>query len=713
MALFSELKRRNVLRMAVLYVVAAWLIMQVAEVLIGLGVAPDSIGPATFKVLLIGFPIALAISWYYEITPEGLKLEKNVDRGESITHVTGRRMDFIVIALLSAALLLFAYDKWWPRGTMDQSIAVLPFTNMSGDAAQEYFSDGISEELLNLLAQFQDLRVISRSSSFSFKGKDVDLRTIADQLNVSHVLEGSVRRSGDQIRITAQLIDARSDAHLWSQSYDRQFGDIFAVQEEIAGAIGDALKVRLALTADEAVRRVPAKAANMDAYDAYLEARELIRRRGRENLEVAVELLERALRLDEAFAPAHAQLAIATWHLENRVSRPNLEQARRTASRHIDRAQEIEPELAEAYAGRALLALGDDQNAAVNFAQKALLLNPSYTEVMNWLYIALLRLGRYEEYVATLEALLEKDPLNPIGQWNYITMLARQGRITEADDFAGSDMIDNSGRGSYLDLVTAIPWRGDIADGILSHLIYRAEFPTRRTEIDELVQAFVWIGEYDEARRLDPDLAFLVDVAEGRFDSAILATQSRMQQNPENQSSIQAAANVLYAAGRIDGALPLFESLLALRPKGLPLADGEATMRLAFGRRSAGNEQGAQEIAEIVRKDQAARHAAGFHNQYENRTKAMLAAFDGEPDRVIAEFKTAIDIGLRDPLVFADPIFEGLRDDPRFVKLKEGLDVILAREREKVLQLICFNNPTPDNWQPLPETCEGVERRKE
>jgi tetratricopeptide (TPR) repeat protein len=419
------------------------------------------------------------------------------------------------------------------------------------------------------------------------------------------------------------------------------------------------------------------------------------------------------LRLDEAFAPAHAQLAIATWHLENRVSRPNLEQARRTASRHIDRAQEIEPELAEAYAGRALLALGDDQNAAVNFAQKALLLNPSYTEVMNWLYIALLRLGRYEEYVATLEALLEKDPLNPIGQWNYITMLARQGRITEADDFAGSDMIDNSGRGSYLDLVTAIPWRGDIADGILSHLIYRAEFPTRRTEIDELVQAFVWIGEYDEARRLDPDLAFLVDVAEGRFDSAILATQSRMQQNPENQSSIQAAANVLYAAGRIDGALPLFESLLALRPKGLPLADGEATMRLAFGRRSAGNEQGAQEIAEIVRKDQAARHAAGFHNQYENRTKAMLAAFDGEPDRVIAEFKTAIDIGLRDPLVFADPIFEGLRDDPRFVKLKEGLDVILAREREKVLQLICFNNPTPDNWQPLPETCEGVERRKE
>ncbi len=136
-------------------------------------------------------------------------------------------------------------------------------------------------------------------------------------------------------------------------------------------------------------------------------------------------------------------------------------------------------------------------------------------------------------------------------------------------------------------------------------------------------------------------------------------------------------------------------------------------MRLAFARRKAGNEQGAHEIAEIVQKDQAARHAAGFHNQYENRTRAMLAAFDGEPDRVIAELETAIDLGLRDPLVFADPIFEGLRDDPRFVKLKKDLDAILGREREKVLQLICFNNPTPDNWQPLPETCEGVERRTE
>jgi hypothetical protein len=149
MGLVSELRRRNVLRMVVLYVVAAWVIIQVAEVLIDLAKLPDWIGTTTLALLTVGFPIALIFSWFYEITPQGISLEKDVERGESITHVTGRRLDFIVISLLCAAVILFAYDKWWMGGPPEKSIAVLPFTNMSGDPQQEYFSDGISEELLN------------------------------------------------------------------------------------------------------------------------------------------------------------------------------------------------------------------------------------------------------------------------------------------------------------------------------------------------------------------------------------------------------------------------------------------------------------------------------------------------------------------------------------------------------------------------------------
>jgi len=202
MSFFEELKRRNVIRMALLYALAAWLIMQVAEVLIGLAKLPEWLGLAILGLLAIGFPIALILAWLYEITPDGLSRETGVDQEGSIAQVTGQRLNFIVIALLSAAVILFAYDKWWTSAPSQQSIAVLAFENMSGDPDYEYFSDGISEELLNLLAQIPDLRVISRSSTFSYKGKQVDVPTIGAQLNVAHVLEGSVRRMGDRVRIT-------------------------------------------------------------------------------------------------------------------------------------------------------------------------------------------------------------------------------------------------------------------------------------------------------------------------------------------------------------------------------------------------------------------------------------------------------------------------------------------------------------------------------
>ena len=204
MGVVSELRRRNVFRMAVLYVVAAWLIMQVAEVVIGLGNLSEWLGPTILVLLAVGFPIALIFSWFFEVTPEGLSLEKDVPADHSITHVTGRRMDFVIIAILSAGLILFAYDKWAPSVPTDKSIAVLPFENMSADPDQEYFSDGISEELLNVLSKIPDLRVTARTSSFQFKGENRDVIEIGRKLNAAFILEGSVRKAGQQVRITAQ-----------------------------------------------------------------------------------------------------------------------------------------------------------------------------------------------------------------------------------------------------------------------------------------------------------------------------------------------------------------------------------------------------------------------------------------------------------------------------------------------------------------------------
>jgi TolB-like protein len=309
--LFTELKRRNVLRMAVLYVVATWLVMQVAGVLIDLGVLPVRVGPWVLGALVIGFPIALVFSWFFEITPEGLSLEKDIPEGQSITHVTGRRMDFIVIAVLAAGLILFAYDKWWPREPLELSIAVLPFDNMSAHPEQEYFSDGISEEILNLLAQVESLKVIARHSSFSFKGKDVDIATMAEQMNVRHILEGSVRRSGDRVRITAQLIDAKDSSHLWSEAYDRDYSaeNLIEIQSDIARAITSRLRMTLTGDDEERLARVPTE--NTEAYAAYLLGRERLKNRKVAELAVAVEQFSRAIELDPQFAAAYAGLADA------------------------------------------------------------------------------------------------------------------------------------------------------------------------------------------------------------------------------------------------------------------------------------------------------------------------------------------------------------------------------------------------------------------
>ncbi len=219
MSLIKELKRRNVIRVAIAYAVAAWLLIEITATTFPILKLPDWSVTLVTVLVLVGFPLALIFAWAFEVTPEGLKKEKDVVRSESITHVTGRKLDFAIIAALAAAVVFFASTHKWSNetdnaGTADKSIAVLAFADLSPEGDQEYFSDGVSEEILNDLAQIPDLHVTSRSSAFSFKGKGVDIPTVAKQLGVANVLEGSVRKSGKHIRITAQLIDARTDTHV-------------------------------------------------------------------------------------------------------------------------------------------------------------------------------------------------------------------------------------------------------------------------------------------------------------------------------------------------------------------------------------------------------------------------------------------------------------------------------------------------------------------
>ncbi len=421
MSLFNELKRRNVFKVTIAYIVMAWLVMQVADVILNNIIAPEWVFHVVLLFLAIGLPFAVFFAWAFELTPEGLKKEKDVDHSKSITRVTGRKLDYVVIAVLVLALAYFTFDKFVldpsrdaelvqatteavaDRATetgkaeiADKSIAVLPFVNMSNDPEQEYFSDGISEELLNVLAQFPGLQVAARTSAFQFKGQNRDIVGIAKQLHVNHVLEGSVRKAGNRLRITAQLIDADSGFRLWSETYDRELDDIFAIQDEISAAIGDALKIELKLGSGESGAALPSipAASTVQAYEYYLKGRQLINQRSRNGLEEAVTALERSLELDERYAPSHAQLAIAIMLLKEgggSYGDLSMEEVLERAMPHVDRAFQLNENLAEAFAAKSLITnFQQDYAASLENSEKALALNPSYVDVINWRYITCL-----------------------------------------------------------------------------------------------------------------------------------------------------------------------------------------------------------------------------------------------------------------------------------------------------------------------------------
>ena len=382
MSLIDELKRRNVFKAGAAYLALGWVVTQVTSTVAPVLHMPEWIASVVVWIGVIGFPFVIMFSWIYELTPEGLKRENQVDRTTSITHVTSRRLDHIIIGLLVLAIGLFAFDRFSPRkaepvaasdeattpaiksaaapstaaaspAASDSSIAVLPFVDMSQSKDQEYFSDGLSEELLNLLAQIPQLRVIARTSSFSFKGKEVDVAEIAKTLNVANVLEGSVRKSGDTLRITAQLIRTADSSHLWSETYDRQLTDVFKVQDEIAAAVVAQLKVKL-LPAQQVTN--PHRTANTEAYNQYLLGNQFFNRNSLEGYHFAVEAYRKAITLDPAYAAAYAGLAYAEIYTSDYAETPEENAAgRQRALAAADKSTALAPDLAEGYAVRAWL----------------------------------------------------------------------------------------------------------------------------------------------------------------------------------------------------------------------------------------------------------------------------------------------------------------------------------------------------------------------
>lgn len=446
---FEELKRRNVLRVGAAYIVGAWLIIQVVETIFpAFGVGDAALRLVTV-VLAIGLVPTLILSWALELTPEGLKKEQDVDRSESVTVHTGKKLDRFIMVALALALSYFAFDKFVlsesreativqtarQEGRADallesfgeHSIAVLPFVDMSEHSDQEYFSDGIAEELLNLLAQIPELRVISRSSAFSYKGKDVNLAVVARELNVAHILEGSVRKAGDQIRITAQLIDARADTHLWSETYDRTLDNVFAIQDEIAAMVVERLKIELLGEAPKIIETDPA------AYSIFLQARYMRRQNTADGLQQSQQLLEQVLAIDPDYLPAMDDLItvyINQAHSGERSFNEGYELARTMTLKGID----LDPNFARMYIqlGWIQMFYDGDMQAAAQSYEHALDLDPTNITSLGDTASFLNVIGRLDDAISLGEYVNARDPVHPVGLINYAITLANVGRYEEA-----------------------------------------------------------------------------------------------------------------------------------------------------------------------------------------------------------------------------------------------------------------------------------------
>jgi TolB-like protein len=450
---FAELKRRNVYKVAVAYAVVGWLAMQVASTIVPALHLPDSITTAVVVLVLLGFPLALIIAWAFEMTPEGIKRTERVSPNEKMPQWSARKFAafILVVVICAAALLVFKLvgipqtRDWAVRSednndgsrgrsaaslpVAEKSIAVVPLVNQSGDPNQEYFSDGLSEELINVLGQIRELRVIGRNSSFRFKGKSDDSRVIGQALQVANVLEGSVRKAGDRVRISLQLVDTANDSQRWSQSYDRELKDVFAVQADIAKAVAEQLRVTLLGNATNALAR-PSN-ANLDAYNAYLQGKFYFAQRNAAGDAKALALFEEAIRLDPNYAEAY--FALARCHSSHAFfqgvkGREEYELAREAARKAVA----LKPSLAEAQAHLAYFDIMVDWDVA---AAERRLANLSSNEAVTLVTHSLVRRARgdTEGSIALQRTVIDSDPLWVTWYTNLASTLVHRGQYDDAE----------------------------------------------------------------------------------------------------------------------------------------------------------------------------------------------------------------------------------------------------------------------------------------
>jgi TolB-like protein/predicted Zn-dependent protease len=725
MSFFGELKRRGVFKVGALYIVSCWVVLQVASLLFAAFELPPVWVRAVLAILVLGFPVVVALAWFYEITPEGLRRTSELDGNESRPYSAGRKLGILTGVLTVIAIALVAFERLMPDSLTeagpvsteqtaseepvlpasaipDRSIAVLPFANRSARDEDVFFTDGIHDDILTQLARIGSLTVISRTSVERFRKPTESIKEIGSILGVAHILEGSVQRAGDRIRVNVQLIEVSTDAHVWADIYDRELTteNIFAIQSEIATAVAGELKAALSPAEKAQLEDVPTQ--SLTALEAYFRGRTAIERRTGESILEAEQHFRNAIELDPEFALAYVGLADASL-LQVAYGDASLPEQISVAKPLIEKALSINPRLGEAYVSMA--SVTDDPEEQETLYRRGIELAPGYASGYNWYGDFLLREGRGEDALRQFREAIRVDPLSDVAVAKTGIALEGLGRLDEAQSAYEAVVRDNPGFALGHGLLADFVWQ---AEGRLDEAVVHygqaaaldPENPQYPATLANLWSDLGDLHKYDEwvaVARSIPGSGFFANVSivyrlagQGDFSGAAENAKTLLVEEPDLPMALWVSALHDLQAKRGSEAVARYESAFPTLREGATTVDNVnyfVAVDLAYVLKELGEDDRADRLLTDSLQQLTDLPRLGYTGYW--ISDARIYALQGESTKALEGLRQAVDEGWRyswRAYLLHDPVFDELRKKPGFEAIVTELEADMASQLERARQ---------------------------